>query len=235
MLWYKCWLETRLYITFMVLYAIFPIALAILNPRPANAPQNSLAAIEGAVGFFAVYYSMIPVLLAGSGIKTQAGPRTRADISGSRYFTLSLPVSRFRLIATRAGLGMLGTIGVFAIAPCAVWIMFPPLRIHITGSDLLLYWVTLSACASAIYFLGVLISTVLDDTWRGFAGMFGVVFLRWLLSTVPLPPSFDIFRAMGAFSPLFTHALPWESIAISLSAATILFLAALRVVQKQEH
>jgi hypothetical protein len=235
MLWYKYWLETRFLALFMVSYAIFPVALAILNPRPVNAPQGSVAAVEGAVGFFAVYYSMIPALLAGSGIKAQAGPRMTKGIYGSTYFTLSLPVSRFRLIATRAGVGMLETVGIFAIAPWAVWIMFPPLRAHITGSDLLLFWVTLFMCASAIYFLGVLLSTFLEDSWRGFGSMFGVVFLRWLLSTLRLPPSVNIFRAMGASSPLFTHTLPWASMGISLGASAVLFLVAARVVQMRQY
>ncbi len=235
MLWYKCWLETRFLALFMVLYAMFPVALFTLNPRPANAPQGSVAAVEGAVGFFAVYYSMIPVLLAGSGIKAQAGPRMTKGLYGSTYFTLSLPVSRFRLFATRAGIGMLETVGILAIAPCTVWIMFPPLRAHIAGSDLLLFWVTLFMCGSAIYFLGVLLSTILEDTWRGFASMFGVVFLRWLLSTLSLPPSVNIFRAMGASSPLFTHTLPWASMGISCGASAVLFLVAARVAQMREY
>ena len=166
MLWYKCWLETRFFALFMVLYAIFPVALLTLTPRPANAPQGSVAAVEGAVGFLALYYSMIPVLLAGSGIKTQAGPSSTKGLYGSMYFTLSLPVSRFRLVATRAGIGMLETVGILAIAPCAVWIMFPPLRPHITGLDLLLYWLTLFMCGSAICFLG---STALNHSGRPLA------------------------------------------------------------------
>jgi hypothetical protein len=130
---------------------------------------------------------------------------------------------------------MLETVGILAVAPCAVWIMFPPLRAHIDGSDLLLFWVTLFMCGAALYFVGVLLSTVLEDFWRGFASMFAVVFLRWLLSTLSLPPSFDIFRAMGASSPLFTHTLPWASIAVSLSTSAVLFLAAARVVQMREY
>jgi ABC-2 type transport system permease protein len=234
-LWYKYWLETRFLALFMVSYAMFPVALFALTPRPINAPQGSVATAQGAVGFFAVYYSMIPVLLAGSGIKAQAGPRMTKGLYGSTYFTLSLPVSRFRLIATRAGTGMLETVGIFAIAPCAVWIMFPPLRAHITGSDLLLFWVTLFMCGSAIYIFGVLLSTILEDSWRGFASMFGVVFFQWLLSTRSLPPSINIFRAMGASSPLFTHTLPWASIGISLGTSAVLFMVAARVVQVREY
>lgn len=235
MLWYKCWLETRFLTRFLIVYAIFPIALFAFVRPPANVPQDSLAAVENAVGFFGLYYSMIPVLLAGSGIKAQAGPQGQQGLHASTHFTLSLPVSRLRLIATRAGLGMLETAAILAIVPGAVWIMHPVLRAQTTGSDLFLYWVTLSVCVSAVYSLGTLISTLIGDPLRGFASMFGVLILWWLLSRVPLPPSFDIFEAMGRSSPLFTHTLPWASMGVSLGAAGILFLAAVKVVQKQEY
>jgi hypothetical protein len=234
-LWYKDWLETRLLALFMMAYAIFPVALFTLNPRAGNAPPGSLAAAEASVAFLAMYYSMIPVLLAGSGIKAQPGPRSAKGLHGSTYFTLSLPVSRIRLVATRVGVGMVVTAVLLAIAPCAVWIMFPPLRAHITGSDLLLFWVTLVACGSAIHLLGVLLATILEDPFRGFVSMFAVVFLRWGLSTLSLPSSVDIFRAMGASSPLFTHTLPWASMGISVGASVVLFLVAIKIVQMREY
>jgi hypothetical protein len=231
---YKYWLETRFIALFMVVYGIFPVALFIWTPRPATAPPPTLAAAEAAVGFLALYYSMIPALLAGSGIKAQAGPRMKS-VYGSTYFTLSLPVSRFRLVATRAWVGMLETGGVLAVAPCAVWIMLPLLRANITGLDLLLFWVTLFTCSSAIYFIGVLLATVLEDAWRGFASMFAVVLLRWLLSLPSLPPPVNIFRAMGSASPLFTHSLPWASIAISFGASAVLFLISTTIAQTREY
>lgn len=233
MLWYKSWLETRGLVLFMLLYALFPIALFTLTPRPADAPQGSVAAAQRALEFLPVYYSMIAVLLAGSGIKPQAGPLAAKGLVGSPYFTLSLPVSRFRLVATRAGVGMLETVGILVIAPCAVWINFPPLRTTVTGSDLVLFWVTLFACGTVIHALGVLLAAVLDDPWRGFASMFGVVLLQRLLS--PLPPFLNIFRAMGPASPLFTHALPWASIGISLVASAALFLFAAKVLEMREY
>jgi hypothetical protein len=217
----------------MVVYALFPIALFTLSPRPANAPQASLAAAQRALEFLPVYYSMIAVLLAGSGIKPQAGPRAAKGLVGSPYFTLSLPVSRFRLVATRAGVGMLETVVILLIAPCAVWVILPPLRASVTGSDLLLFWVTLFACGSVIHSLGVLLSTFLDDPWRGFASMFAVLLLQRLLS--PLPPFANIFRAMGPASPLFTHALPWASIGISLVASVALLLFAAKLLEMREY
>ena len=56
-----------------------------------------------------------------------------------------------------------------------------------------------------------------------------------LSKAVSVPPSVNIFRAMGASSPLFTHTFPWASMGVSLVAAAILFLAAMRVVQTREY
>jgi hypothetical protein len=236
MLWYKGWLETRIRILFMLFFAVFPIPLFTLVQPAANpAHPASLAQVAGMVGFFAFYYSLVPLMLAGSGIKTQAAFQPAKGLHGSMYFTLSLPVSRFRLFATRAGLGMLAAAGVLAIAPCAAWIIFPPLRAHVTAHDLISHWVTLSVCGTAFYSAGVLLSTFLDDVWQYQISMFGSLFLWWLLSRPFLPTSVNIYRAMGQSSPLFTHTLPWASMGVSLGVATVLLLTALRVVETREY
>jgi hypothetical protein len=233
MLWYKGWLETRFRVLFMFSFAVFPVALFLATPHPANAaPQVSVAEAESAFTFNALYYSIVPLFLAGSGIKTQSA-RMKKGLHGSMYFTLSLPVSRFRLFATRAGLGMLESLAILAIAPCALRIAAIGPEDHVSRSDLFAFWVTLSVCASAFYFLGVLLSTFLDEPVRNWISMFAVVVLYGLLSKVPLLAPLNIFRAM--ISPLFTHALPWASMGISLGAAAVLGLAALRVVQTREY
>jgi hypothetical protein len=191
--------------------------------------------VAGIPGLIALCYPLILTVLAGSGIKTESDLQPRKGLHGSSYFTLSLPVSRFRLLATRAGLGMLEAAGVLAIAPCYIWTFFSALRMHLTGSDLFAYWVTLSICASAFYSLGVFLSTFLDDIWQYLTSVLGVVFFWWLLSRPFLPTSVNIFRAMGESSPLFTHTFPWASMGISLGTAAILFLAALKVVQTREY
>ena len=101
MLWYKGWLETRFRILFMFLFAIFPIPLMTLTPHPANpAPQDFSAGMQAVAEMFALYYSIIPLGLAGSGIKTQSPFHPTKGLHGSMYFTLSMPVSRFQLFAT---------------------------------------------------------------------------------------------------------------------------------------
>ena len=163
MLWYKGWIETRYRILFFLLCAVWGLGSVALIPYAANSARRVLLA---AMAGIPLGYSFIPTLLAGSGIKTESDVQPRKGLHGSLYFTLSLPASRFRLLATRAGLGMLETVGVLAIAPCYIWTFFSLLRLHLTGSDLIAYWVTLSVCASPFYSLGVLLSTFLDDIWQ---------------------------------------------------------------------
>jgi hypothetical protein len=55
------------------------------------------------------------------------------------------------------------------------------------------------------------------------------------MTVVPVPQSLNIFQAIGESSPLFTHALPWASMGISLGAAALLLLAAMKVVQAREY
>ncbi len=231
MLWYKNWLETRGRILFMVLFAVFPIALFLGGSHRSATTQHpptplELAEAEKAGGFFAMYYSLIPLFLAGSGI-------SYAKKSGSTYLTLSLPVSRLRLLATRAGLGLLGTVGILAIAPCFVWVDFADPG-EVSLSNLFTYWVALSVGTSAFYFFGVLLSTFIQEVYRQWISMFGVVLLLLLSSTIPLLAPLNIFRAMA--SPLFPpHSLPWASMGISLGAAAVLGWTAMRVVQTREY
>jgi hypothetical protein len=231
MLWYKSWLETRFRVWFVLVLVLFPLVLVLRQVHHSL----SHAAVENLLTSFTLYLSLLPVMLGGAGIKTQPLLRTTKGLHGSMYFTLSLPVSRLRLLATRAGLGMLETVGVFAALSCMAWFAFPVVRAHLSSSDLFAYWVTVSICVSAFYSLSVLLATFWDDLWQIWGSAIVILILRWLSTEVSVPPSVNIFRAMGAASPLFTHTFPWASMAISLGAAVILFFAAMRVVQTHEY
>jgi hypothetical protein len=108
-LWYKYWLETRFLAVFMVLYAMFPVALFALTPRPINAPPGSVAASEAAVGFFAMYYSGRPLARLRQHVWSSVSPVAPIDafVAAVRQY---LPGDR-RIVATlhtHASLGQHG-------------------------------------------------------------------------------------------------------------------------------
>jgi hypothetical protein len=234
-LWYKSWLETRFRLIFAIIFASFPIVLVMgVQHTPSAASPPTLAILEGMSGFWAFYWSLVSLNLAGSGIKTQATYRPTKGLHSSMLFTLSMPTSRFRLLATRAGLGLLETAAVLVIPACTMWIIFPGFRPQVSSSDLVKFWITLCLCATGFYGFGVLLSTLLDDFTQNWASIIGILTAWWLLSLPHVPSSANIFRAMGPNSPLFTHSLPWTSMGVSLSVGIILFLSAAALIRARE-
>jgi hypothetical protein len=233
MVWYKAWLETRFKLLMAISMAAgFMAFFRYLGAKPAPPGAKPILGLaSAAMSFAVVLYSW----LAGAGIVTQPAFQATKGIHGSTLFTLSLPVSRFRLLAVRATLGWLEMAGVMGAYCLASWLVLPVIRDAATGAEMSQYMLALISCVSSLYFLSVLLATFLDDLWRIWGGMIAVGLL-WLLSSwVPLPASIDIVRAMGPGSPLLVHTMPWTTMAFSLGSAAILFFAALKVVQTREY
>jgi hypothetical protein len=130
---------------------------------------------------------------------------------------------------------MLETVGVIAGAVSTVWLVFPGLRAGLAVWDALEYVLVAAICVSALYSVSMLLATFLDDMWQFWGSFIAIFFLRWLSEAFRVPPSLNVFRAMGLSATLFTHALPWACMGISLSVAAILFFAAVKVVQLREY
>jgi hypothetical protein len=224
MLWYKAWLETR----FRLLFSLVVVGFILVSLYLKNATD-----VRGVVGIATGLALLLTILLAGAGIATQPTFQATKGLHGSILFTLSMPVSRLRLLGVRAGFGWLEMAGGICAACCGMWILFPAGTA--TALDMVDYAGTLIACASGLYAISVLLATFLDDQWRVWGS--GIVFgaLWWLLTHTPLPASMNIFRAMGEGSPLVAHTMPWLTMTFSLGLAAILFFAAFQVVQRREY
>jgi hypothetical protein len=227
MLWYKGWLETRFRVLFSFALMSFILVSAYLNSASSHLREFLMAA--GSVT------TVLPVMLAGAGIVTQPALQASKDLHGSMYFTLSMPVTRFRLLAVRAALGWLEMALAMGAWCCALWLLFPGLRSTATAADMFEYAGVLTVCDSAFFAVTLLLSTFLDDLWRAWGSGIAFGALWWLFTKTPLPASMNIFRAMGNGSPLFTHTLPWTTLAFSLGFAAILFIVSSRVVQVREY
>jgi hypothetical protein len=99
MLWYKAWLETRWTLVFtfgsMLLIWLGPPLLGAHWARPWLGFQLGSAGL----------YCFTALFLADSGINSQPMYGLAPGFHGSMLFTLSLPVSRRRLLFVRAGFG----------------------------------------------------------------------------------------------------------------------------------
>jgi hypothetical protein len=240
MFWYKGWLETRFRLLFVFgFYAVLLLVMSLVKP-PQSSPfarMNPQEQLRAFLGFgFAIYpVAMASLILAAAGITTQSSFQQSKGLPGSTLFTLSLPVSRLRLLATRAGLGWLET-AAFICALCLLMHMVvPQLRAMVRPEEMAAYAVTLIMCSAGIYAVPVLLATFLDDLGRMLGSVPVLVALWWLLRHAPLPASMDPFRSMGEASPLVSHTMPWKAMAFSLALAALLFFVALKVVRRRQY
>lgn len=223
MLWHKGWLETR----FRWLFAMGLVALfSVVNRRVGESVMAGNA--SGLV-------AMLSLMLGGAGINTQPALQARKGLHGSTLFTLSLPVSRLRLLAVRAGLGWLElAIGIAAMCG-GIWALSPALRAGAAPWEIPMQAATLIACASGLYSITVLLATFLDDFGRMWGSVMSFTALWWVQSHTSWPVSASVFWALTQGSPLIAHAIPWTAIAFSLGLAAILLCAALKIARTREY
>jgi hypothetical protein len=239
MIWYKAWLETRFGVAFMFVLFTFVFLVAGAGARLGagvlptnNAPMPEELQVADALSFA---WIAAAISFAGTGIKTPSGGfQNIKGLHGSTLYTLSLPVSRLRLIVVRTVVGLLETVVVIVVFTQLAWWIFPKTGQNTMG-EILAHLVVTVICASTFYFLSLFLGTFLDDALRLPAGMTVLALLFTLDVTKILPPYLNIFRPMGSGSPLNTHTIAWGTLGIALAASAILFVAAVKVVRTQEY
>jgi hypothetical protein len=227
MLWYKGWLETR----FRLVFVLVVVALMFI----AQSYGGNKVDVRVVIFTAGTSVWLICVFLGAAGIVTQQSLQAAKGLHGSTLFTLTLPVSRFRLLAVRAGLGWLEMVGGIGWICCLLWFLFPVIRRSAAPREMLEYAAVLIVCGSAFYCIPVLLATILDDLWRVWGSFICYGAIWWLAYRIPAPASANIFFAMGDGSPVLAHTMPWTAMAFALGLAAVLFFAALKVVQIREY
>ncbi|MGH7726264.1 MAG: hypothetical protein ACREOU_12630 [Candidatus Eiseniibacteriota bacterium] len=250
MLWYKTWVETRwrflIGITLVACSALFlvfgyPYIVRLLAQLPADTRLHGLDGdlarrIHEAAGLareFRGYVwaqgyhenlsqlgTLFAVLLGTGGLLSHA--------SGSApLFTLSLPVSRERLLRVRAAAG-LGQWFLIAIVPSLLIPLFAPMIGQSYGfGGALVHGLCLFLAGAVFFSLALLLSTAFGDLWRPLlltllvAGMLGV--LEWFL-----PARAGVFSVMSGEAYFRTGQPPWIGLLITSALSAALLYGAQR-------
>ncbi len=237
MLWYKGWLETRFKLLIVAaLLVVFFVFVAIHPGLRSGHGARTAAGVAGAeTPLETISTIWIFVLLAGAGIVTQPPFQATKGIHGSTLYTLSLPVSRLRLVLVRAGLGWLESAAAVMAMYFGAWLISPAMRESQTLIELGEYGAIVLVCGSALYFLAVFLATFLDDQWRIWGTL--IVFFAWISLSIRgmLPEFLDVFRAIGKSSLQVVHAVPWVPMGFSAGLSAALFVATLWVARTREY
>jgi ABC-2 type transport system permease protein len=240
MIWYKAWIETRTrFVVGLALLVCSAAGIVLawpkvteLLPLAANVPmQGDLgrrvqAAMELSRDYrsyvwsqsFAKNLSMLGVLFAAllgtGGILSQRG---------GVLFTLSLPVSRSRVLFTGAAVGLAELLSIMMTASLTIPLLSPAVGKHYALGDALIHGVCMFTAAAVFFSLAMLLSTEFGDLWRPLLLTLAIPLMLAVVEEVT-GTSIGIFRVMSAEAFFRTGSLPWAGLVIS-AAASIAMLA----------
>jgi hypothetical protein len=224
MLWYKNWRET---IPMLLFLQIFFIQFLTPNAWRIFAPDYNPA-------FFGVFILVGFMFLGGSGIRTRLGfARMKSSSIQSTLYTLSLPVSRRRLLIARALLGLLEMLLVSIILAILVLCTIGP-RNYLTISTMSRMLIVCFSFGMAFYFFSTLMATVLHGAYHLLTCYFlfnalllGSERLGWLSTYVG-------FRTLLR-SVVISGIYPWLQMGISVAAGMIFLFLSVKIVESQEY
>lgn len=243
MLWYKSWLETRwrfliglalLLCSAASTVLIYPRVLELMPQVPTNVGGELGRRIREAAELAREYRgyvwsqwfrqnltqfaTLFAVLLGTAGLLSH---------SGGALFTLSLPVSRSRLLAVRAATG-LAELSILAFLPS---LMIPLLSPAIGQSyglgNTLVHSICLFVAASVFFSLAFLLSTAFSDPWRPLLIALGIAFAFALIDQVSQSSAFSIFRVMSAEAWFRGGQVPWGGLLASAVVSAALYYGAI--------
>ncbi len=146
--------------------------------------------------------------------------------SGGALFTLSLPVSRPRLLSFRAATGLAELFVLASIPVLVIPLLAPSIGESYPVGSALIHGVCLFVAVSVFFNLAFLLSTVFDDPWRPLLIALVIAFALSLVHQVFRPPLFDLFRVMSGERYFRSGRLPWEGLVASLFVSAALYYAA---------
>ena len=252
MLWYKAWQESRWrFLSGLVLLMV--LACGIVFDYPVAAKLMPLAssidagdsfvgrAIKQAIeaqrdyrGFvwwqwvrqnLTLTWTLFALLLGSGGLLSDGGGR-------GPWFTLSLPVSRSRLLAVRAGAGLAELLVLAMVPSLLIPLMSPAIGEAYPVRLAFVYGACMFVAGAAFFSLTLLLSTVFSDFWRPLLLACAFAIVLGSIEQVLWSP-YGIFRVMSAEAYFRTGQLPWAGLMTSAAvSATLLYGAAVNFDQR---
>lgn len=255
MLWHKAWLETRWrFVSGLVILVVLTggsvygyVAASQLmpqlkangvptvqNPALAGMIRDALEAQREFRGF--IWYQayrqnltqlgiLFAVLLGSGGLLAESS-------KGSALFTLSLPVTRRRLLGARAGMGLAQLLAITMVPPIVIPLLAPTIGQHYPIADALAHGLCLFVGGAVFFSFASFLSTMFADIWRPMLMTFGVACAIAIVSFAV--PQINIFGVMNGESYFRAGALPWTGLLTSGVLATALLYSAAEALERRD-
>ena len=251
MLWYKTWLETRW--RFLIGLALFVLSaggivyaypqLMKLMPKveDLNTDGELGQRIRDAVDLSRSYrgyvwsqwmrqnltqMATLFAVILGSG-----GPYAQR----SELFTLSLPVSRQRLVGVRAAAGLAELLVIIVVSSLVIPLFSPSVGESYSVGSALVHSLCAFVASAAFFSLAALLSTSFSDIWRPLLIACAVAIVLWITGEVirDLTP-YSIFTVMNGEQYFRSGQLPWLGLIVSSLLSVALLYAAVVNIERRD-
>jgi ABC-type transport system involved in multi-copper enzyme maturation permease subunit len=254
MLWYKSWLETRwrfliglglltLSAAGTVLYYptvvdLLPLASSIeINGELGRRLAESVALSRDYRGYVwsqwfvnnvPELWALFAVLLGTGGLLSQ-GPR------GGALFTLSLPVSRGRLIGVRAATGLAELLAMALVSSLVLTMLSPAVGQTYSLGDALVHGACLFIAGTVLFSLATLLSTVFNDVWRpALIVLCGATLVAFCETAFRDLGPYSLFGTMSGELYFRRGELPWLGLLVSILLSATFLYASTRNIRHQD-
>ncbi|HEY3053006.1 MAG TPA: hypothetical protein VGK04_06395 [Thermoanaerobaculia bacterium] len=250
MLWYKSWLETRwrfliglvlllcsaaaTVFTYPQILKLLPLAAPSASGVIAQRIRESVELAREYRGYvwsnwfrqnLAQWATLFAVLLGTAGMLAS---------SGGALFTLSLPISRPRLLGIRAATG-LAELFVLAFVPSLlIPLLSPAIRQSYGAGTALIHSACLFIAVSVFFSLAFLLSTIFDDPWRPLLIALAIAFALALIDQLLHIQAFSLYRVMSAETYFRMGRVPWGGLLASAAASALLYYAAVANIARRD-
>ncbi|HET8676219.1 MAG TPA: ABC transporter permease subunit, partial [Blastocatellia bacterium] len=171
---------------------------------------------------------LLATLIGVGGVVTESS-------RGTALFTLSLPVTRRRMLAVRAATGAI-ELALLALVPSLLIPLFSLVIGESYSPAKIIIYVLMTIIGGAVFFaLSILLSTIFSDQVKPIIIGIAVAFI---LTTVTMFfkkfAPYSILSIMSGDSYFRTGQLPWVGLAVSLAVAGAMFYLSLRLVERRD-
>jgi hypothetical protein len=254
MLWYKSWLETRWrFVIGLLLLVLSATATVFAYPQVVKLlPMVSNVDLGGELGRrvaesaelardyrgyvwsqwfgqkLTQQWTLFAALLGTGGLLAQSS-------GGGALFTLSLPVSRNRLVGVRAATGLAELLAL-AFVPSLLLPVFSPAVGQTYGiGHTLVHSACMFVAGSVFFSLAFLLSTVFSDVWRPLLIVLCSAIALGLSEYVfPELARYSLFRVMSAEAYFRGGRLPWLGLLASAALSVVMLYLATRNIARQD-
>jgi ABC-2 type transport system permease protein len=201
MLAYKAWRESRSRFLISGLALIwFALVFVVLQPGRGGASYAPYVRR-------AIYESFIRELFIVFVVVLGPGGLLQERVRGTVGFTLALPVSRTRLVVTRAAIGVAEIVALALLPALVISTVSPPFGDFYPIADTLRFAVLWSGTGAVVFSTAFLLSIILAGEYSAPAAGFGVLFSYFAIINSPWLRHLrylNVFEVMNLDGPL-----PW--------------------------